>query len=607
MNKKFILGKRILLSFTFASLISPTLFSCATSSVEDSTTYIYVLNAEDYIDDSLFEAFEQEVKETDGKKVKVVYETYDTNETMYNTLKTGKQTYDMICCSDYMIQRLAREGMLHSFEDGLDSGKLDNYKYYVSPFLADYSENSSKSGAKLNEIPVKIPTDKKDSDGNVIYDESKFLSDYAIGYMWGTLGILYNPNLIIQRNGDLFRSLNEEYKNLSDEELKDIIIEGFRSVDGYSKLWAKEFNKTQSIKDSMRDTYAIGIFERYKELFDPTSPKYINDYHERNEQFNKCDDETIKQVQETLIDLKQNIFGFEVDSGKDDIVTQKIGVNIAWSGDAVNSIGRGYYADDDWTEPWPEEKQVELYYNIPKIGANVWFDAWCLPQREDSYYDSDQYNYTLKFLDFLNNPQNAVANMSYNGYTTFIGSTNETLDALGYFLYSYGLTEEEAKEYEDGEVEKYDISYYFNFENENDEPLKELEVNAYDILSYDSYEEALADDDVKNFVFKDEDGDGKLDIYVLADLSSYEGRSLVAQLPQTSDKESLYVMRDFENQNNKIVTMWENVKVNPLPIWVVVTLVIFLVATFSYLGCYKFIKKYRVKKRKQLRKEIENS
>ena len=197
--------------------------------------------------------------------------------------------------------------------------------------------------------------------------------------------------------------------------------------------------------------------------------------------------------------------------------------------------------------------------------------------------------------------------MSYNGYTTFIGSTSDSLDALSYFLYSYGLSEEEAKEYE-GEVTKYDISYYFDFLDENNKPLTKLEVEAYDILSYESKEEAEADgEDVKTFTFKDDDGDGKVDIYVNVDLSSYEGRSLVAQLPQTSDKESLYVMRDFEGQNNKIVTMWENVKVNPLPTWVVVTLVVFLVLVFSYLGCYKFIKKYRVKKRKALRKEIENS
>lgn len=606
MKKKFILGKRIALSLAFVSFLSPTLFSCAQSANEDSTTFIHVLNAEDYIDDSLLSVFEDMVKERDGKNIKVVYETYDTNETMYNTLKTGKQTYDMICCSDYMIQRLAREGLLHSFEDGFESGKIDNYKNYVSPFLANYSASENNEG-KLNQIKVKIPTGKEDADGNQIYDETKTLADYAVGYMWGTLGIIYNPNLIVKNNGSLFRDLYDEYKNLSDEELKQVIIDGFNSLDGYSKLWAPEFNKTQSIKDSMRDTYAIGILELFKDYFNPESPKYIKDYNERNEKFNMCDDETIKQVQETLIDLKQNIFGFEVDSGKDDIVTQKIGVNIAWSGDAVNSIGRGYYADDDWSEPWPEEKQVELYYSIPKLGANVWFDAWCLPKRSESYYSSNEYKYTLEFLNFLNDPINAVANMSYNGYTTFVGSTNDSLDTLKYYLYSYGLSDEDAEEYE-GDIQKYDVSYYFNFVDENNEPVKELQVSAYDILSYESEEEALADgDDVKTFTFVDEDGDGKINIYLNIDPNSYEGRSLIAQLPQTSDKESLYVMRDFEGQNDKIVTMWENVKVNPLPTWVVVTLVIFLVAVFTYLGCYKFIKKYRVKKRKQLRKEIENS
>ena len=66
-------------------------------------------------------------------------------------------------------------------------------------------------------------------------------------------------------------------------------------------------------------------------------------------------------------------------------------------------------------------------------------------------------------------------------------------------------------------------------------------------------------------------------------------------------------MRDFKNQNDKIVTMWENVKVNPLPVWVVVLLIVFLVGLFGYLGSYKLIKKYKVKKRKKLREELENN
>lgn len=599
--KKMFLSTKVFLTLGLFGILAPSLISCGAES--DSLTYIYVLNAEDYIDEELLTDFEALVKEEDGKDIKVIYETYDTNETMYNTLKTGKQTYDVICCSDYMIQRLAREGMLYSFDSAFDDGMLDNYKDYVSPFLAEYGENQSESTAKLNSISVEIPTGNYDNDGNIIYDTSKTLADYAVGYMWGTLGILYNPSLIVERNGDLFRQ-KEEYADLTDEELEEAIVERFNSVDGYSSLWAPEFNKTQSIKDSMRDTYAIGIFELFKDLFNPESDSYLPTYEERNEQFNKCDDETIAGVQEELIDLKENIFGFEVDSGKDDIVTQKIAVNIAWSGDAVNSIGRGYYADDDWEEVREEEDQVVLYYTVPQIGANVWFDAWCLPKHDDSYYESDEYNYTIKFLDYLNDPYSSIDNMSYNGYTSFIGSTTDSLDTLSYTLYCFDLS---TSVDDPDSLDTYDISYYFDFVDENGDPLTELTVYSYDPLEYDSYEEALEDEACDEYTFYDEDGDGKVDIKIKTDLTSYEGRSLVAQYPKTSNIPNLYVMRDFKDQNDKIVTMWENVKVNPLPTWVVVLLVLFLVGVFGYLGSYKLIKKYKVNKRKKLRKELENN
>ncbi len=599
--KKMFLSTKVFLTLGLFGILAPSLISCGAES--DSLTYIYVLNAEDYIDEELLTDFEALVKEEDGKDIKVIYETYDTNETMYNTLKTGKQTYDVICCSDYMIQRLAREGMLYSFDSAFDDGMLDNYKDYVSPFLAEYGENQNESTAKLNSISVEIPTGNYDNDGNIIYDTSKTLADYAVGYMWGTLGILYNPSLIVERNGDLFRQ-KEEYADLTDEELEEAIVERFNSVDGYSSLWAPEFNRTQSIKDSMRDTYAIGIFELFKDLFNPESDNYLPTYEERNEQFNKCDDETIAGVQEELIDLKENIFGFEVDSGKDDIVTQKIAVNIAWSGDAVNSIGRGYYADDDWEEVREEEDQVVLYYTVPQIGANVWFDAWCLPKHDDSYYESDEYNYTIKFLDYLNDPYSSIDNMSYNGYTSFIGSTTDSLDTLSYTLYCFDLS---TSVDDPDSLDTYDISYYFDFVDENGDPLTELTVYSYDPLEYDSYEEALEDEACDEYTFYDEDGDGKVDIKIKTDLTSYEGRSLVAQYPKTSNIPNLYVMRDFKDQNDKIVTMWENVKVNPLPTWVVVLLVLFLVGVFGYLGSYKLIKKYKVNKRKKLRKELENN
>ena len=380
------------------------------------------------------------------------------------------------------------------------------------------------------------------------------------------------------------------------EEKVQQIISDFESLDGYSYLWNPLFKGTQSIKDSMRDTYAIGIFEYYKEYFDPNSSTYLTNYEDRNEQFNKCDDETIEGVQNTLIDLKENIFGFEVDSGKDDIVTQKIAVNIAWSGDAVNSIGRGFYADEDWVDERPDEEKVNLYYTVPEIGANIWFDAWCLPTHDEAYYQSDEYLYSIEFLDYLNDPANAVDNMSYNGYTSFIGSNSADKSMLNYILYSYDTSDGDG---DDEGYDLYDISYYFDFVDENGEPLEELEITVED-----PWEE---EEDGRVFTYKDEDGDGKLDIKIKTDLDSYEGRSLVAQYPETKNIDYLYVMRDFGDQNNAIVSMWENVKVNPLPVWVVVILIIFLVGFVGYLGSYKLIRKYKLKKRKELRKESETN
>ena len=567
--------KNLAVSASFVALLAPTLTSCSSSG--DYDYYVYALNAEDYIDEELITSFEEMVYERDQKRVKVVYETYDTNETMYNTLKTGKQTYDLICCSDYMIQRLAREGMITSFHDAIEKDLIPNYMNNVSDYLATY--DGSNTG-KLDTIEVDLGEKGKDT-----------LNYYTVGYMWGTLGILFNPELVVSRNYDLFAQ-NERYSSLSDEEKVAQVIEDFSSLDGYSYLWDPLFKGTQSIKDSMRDTYAIGIMEYFKDYFDREGESFITDYDERNELFNRCDDETIKNVQDTLINLKENIFGFEVDSGKDDIVTGKIAVNIAWSGDAVNSIGRGFYADDDWEDERSDEDKVNLYYVVPEIGANVWFDGWALPTHDEAYYSSKEYYYSLEFLDYLNAPENAVANMSYNGYTTFIGSSNNDLSVLEYILYSYDTSDGVG----DTETyDEYDLSYYFNFVDENGEPLKELEVTLSE------------EDDDRSFKFIDENNDGKLDIKIKTDLDSYEGRSLVAQYPEEKNIDYLYVMRDFGSQNNAIVSMWENVKVNPLPTWVVVILIMFLVGLVAYLGSYKIIRNYKIKKRKELRKTNENS
>lgn len=564
--------QKIALFLTLPFILSGCGNSELNSTISDSTTYIHVLNAEDYMDMDLLDSFEDMILKRDNKRVKVVYDTYDTNETMYNTLKTGKTTYDLVCCSEYMIQRLAREDLLYL----INYDALPNYSTYAIEYLSSLEGNAGK----LNQLNV------SNSSGEYT------LKDYAVGYMWGTLGILYNPNYILKTNSKFFNSSNE-WKDLTNEERKEKIIETFNSDDGYSFIYNDAVKKTQSIKDSMRDSYALGNLEVFKDFYlDETKT-----YEEKSNKFNDSSDETIKLIEENLISLKDNIFGFETDSGKNDIVTEKIGVNLAWSGDAVNSINRGHYADDDWTIE--RDNEVELYFANPSIGGNIWMDCFATPKQKDSsYYTSDTYKYSLEFLDYLCEPINAIMNVSYNGYSSFITSTinkdnnEDTYAMLAYMLYSYDLSDGDDDE-DLNEYDTYDITPFFNFDNEIDEFTVDL--------TYVS--ETLMEDeevDTRTFTFtKDENGEFNILIHTIE--GSFENRLLKAQYPSKESCEKLYIMNDYGIQNDKIVEMWENVKVNPLPLWMRISLLTFVVVVLVYLGSYQLIKKAKVKKRKKYR------
>ena len=87
---------------------------------------LVIYNWEDYIyegtdekgnrvDDGLVERFEKFYNKKNGTNIKVAYETFSTNEEMYQQIKLGAVKPDVICPSDYMIQRMANEGLLETF------------------------------------------------------------------------------------------------------------------------------------------------------------------------------------------------------------------------------------------------------------------------------------------------------------------------------------------------------------------------------------------------------------------------------------------------------------------------------------------------------------
>ena len=102
--------------------------------------YIYegTDDAGNYIDDEggVIDRFEAYYKEKYNKVIKVDYETFSTNEDMYAQISLGAISPDLICPSDYMIQKMANEGMLEKFSYDDKTGKYgDSLKiHYICLF-----------------------------------------------------------------------------------------------------------------------------------------------------------------------------------------------------------------------------------------------------------------------------------------------------------------------------------------------------------------------------------------------------------------------------------------------------------------------------------------
>ena len=351
-NKDLIKNK-VLIALLFAMFVL-----ALNVKTEAKDLVLRVYSWQDYIDDgkdedgnkigtSVLEDWEKDYYERTGVKVTLIYDTFETNEVMLNTLKTGKTTYDLCCPSEYTIQKMIRDDMLEKYDYDGTYKYVENYNLYGSPYI------------------------KK------IFVEND-LEEYAIPYMWGTLGMIYNPEFV-------------------DEE----------DMDTWGVLWNPKYKNKSSAKDSVRDTMVAGVMYMNRDKLMALRSDYLNgvlDAASYNKQVSLIMNDTsdLEGLEKVLTEMKGNIFGLEVDSGKNDIVTGKISIDVAWSGDAVYSM--------DTAE---EEEGVKLCYKVPLEGGNIWFDGWVMPKGANKELAQD-------FINFLCSPATASRNMDYIGYTTAI-------------------------------------------------------------------------------------------------------------------------------------------------------------------------------------------
>ena len=138
-----------------------------------ATETITVYNWGDYIDPDVLDQFEAETG------IRVIYETFETNEDMYTKLSKAKDSYDVICPSDYMVERMIREKL-------------------VQPINWENIPNA-----------VQI----QDRFRNLSYDPD---NAYSMPYTWGTMGILYNKTMVSEKP--------TSWKVLWDEQYADSIL-----------------------------------------------------------------------------------------------------------------------------------------------------------------------------------------------------------------------------------------------------------------------------------------------------------------------------------------------------------------------------------------------
>ena len=142
-------------------------------SVGSGSQTLRLINVEDYIYEQesdedeidLIHQFENYAKELGYKNCVVEYNTTDTPESMFNMVKLSPDGYDLICPSDYMIQKLIVNDMLEPIH--IDEDHMPNYVGKASKTIKGRLDNISAVNGKTN--------------------ETCYLKDYAVGYMWGTL------------------------------------------------------------------------------------------------------------------------------------------------------------------------------------------------------------------------------------------------------------------------------------------------------------------------------------------------------------------------------------------------------------------------------------
>lgn len=181
--------KKLIASILCGVTAAALLTGCGSGNSDGENGQVYVYNWGEYIDPQTLDMFEEETG------IKVIYDEFETNEMMYPKVEAGSSAYDVICPSDYMIQKMIDNDLLAE----LNYDNMPNAKANIG---AQYYEQAAA------------------------FDPG---NKYCVPYCWGTVGILYNKTMV-------------------DE-----------PVTSWSILWDEKYADNILMQDSVRDAFMVAL------------------------------------------------------------------------------------------------------------------------------------------------------------------------------------------------------------------------------------------------------------------------------------------------------------------------------------------------------------
>ncbi len=238
-----------------------------------SKVVINVYNWGEYMDETLIEEF------TEKTGIGVNYKNYDTNETLLAKMEAGGSSYDVVFPSDYAISEMIKRDMLLP----IDYANIPNIQY----------------------IDEKYRSKEYDPD-NI----------YSVPYFWGTVGILYNEDLVDD------------------------------PIESWDILWNPKYKGQILMKKDVRDSLGVAL----KKL---------------GYSVNSTNDAELEQAKQLLMEQSPLVNGYYGDQIRDLIANGDAAMGVTYSGDAMDLY-------------WEEIDNVK--YAVPEEGTNVWYDAMVIPK-----------------------------------------------------------------------------------------------------------------------------------------------------------------------------------------------------------------------------------